>query len=285
VAGDAARHAHEEELQVVVVLEHAFGDEGLHEAGDVELLHADLRRDVHEAIRLEVPESNLGVRGEEGLEEVADLDASAGPQVPGFSHRAVGSGGDETVHLREGGEQRVAEHGVDGKDEAEVVVGEVLSQVLLREDLGAVEVAVDGVPVSGGVVIDIEAARAQHAPSPCPGHSLLPIGQSIPSSCCPLGPAAYEKLHRLTCEVAKGKTLEVLAVLYRKPKEDDLLISVPAHELVGLEHVHVHILVLLIEPDADEDSQIVLRDPSFLPLHDLPVQVDFLEECVTELSL
>jgi hypothetical protein len=28
-----------------------------------------------------------------------------------------------------------------------------------------------------------------------------------------------------------------------------------------------------------------LRDPSFLPLHDLPVQVDFLEECVTELSL
>ena len=76
VAGDAARHAHEEELQVVVVLEHAFGDEGLHEAGDVELLHADLRRDVHEAIRLEVPESNLGVRGEEGLEEVADLDAS-----------------------------------------------------------------------------------------------------------------------------------------------------------------------------------------------------------------
>jgi hypothetical protein len=28
-----------------------------------------------------------------------------------------------------------------------------------------------------------------------------------------------------------------------------------------------------------------LRDPSFLPLHDLPVQVDFLEECVIELFL
>ena len=77
-----------------MVLENSVCDEGFHEAGVLALecdLNALVRLDVQEAIRLEFPESNLGVRGEEGLEEVADLDASVDPQVPGFSNCAVGS--------------------------------------------------------------------------------------------------------------------------------------------------------------------------------------------------